>query len=116
MVDGGTPIAMSAWLSATREWQGEDMKKPLKPIGLCEICGREKATQCHERFPDTKTNFRLYGDLLYTRENTMFACAHCHASHAKHGQGLVVWDEMEFCAALCIEPRSKTARAKAMFR
>ena len=43
------------------------MKKPLKPIGLCEICGREKATQCHERFPDTKTNFRLYGDLLYAR-------------------------------------------------
>ena len=92
------------------------MKKPLKPIGMCEICGREKATQCHERFPDTKTNFRLYGDLLYTRENTMFACAHCHASHAKHGQGLVVWDEMGFCAALGIEPRSKTARAKAMFR
>lgn len=90
------------------------MKKSVKIIGLCEACHTRKATQLHEKFPDTQSNRKLYGELLYDRRNTQIVCAYCNASHAGHGKGLITWNELEFCDALGIEPLSKTGRLKMM--
>lgn len=92
------------------------MIKKLKPFGLCESCGRYKATQLHEKFPATKSNLKLYGDLLFERINTQYVCENCNGSHAGVGRGLIIWTEIEFCEASNIEPRSKTAQQKKRFQ
>lgn len=79
------------------------LKKGLTP---------RRAAHVHEQFPDTKPNRRLYGDLIDDPRNAFPACVECNTSHA--GLDLIVWNELEFCRALGIVPRSKTAKAQAM--
>jgi hypothetical protein len=95
------------------------MKKP-KPWGFCTYCtptrraagfAPKRATHMHEQFPDTKDNRRLYGtELLYNSINCFPTCADCNTSHA--GLELITWNELEFCRAQRIEPRSKTGIAQ----
>jgi hypothetical protein len=70
-------------------------------------CGKP-ASQMHHRFPQTKVNKRLYGELIHDQRNLEPMCANCHVSHAK----VSVWRERDFCRALGIEVRSKTERAR----
>lgn len=79
---------------------------------VCEVCRKKRATQRHHKFSQTKWARKLYGDLLDDPRNLMWVCADCHASHAS--PDLVHWDEMGFCAALGIPPRSKLNKGKAV--
>jgi hypothetical protein len=89
--------------------------KKIPIHGMCEVCHTKKATQRHEKFPQSKINLRLYGDLIYHRDNTLLTCSNCNTSHAGKAWGLTVWGEREFCEAMGIVPRSKTLQAKIKF-
>lgn len=80
----------------------------FKRICECSALCVEIGTQHHHRYPDTKNNRKLYGDLLDEDENIKFASNKCHE---KMGH----FTEVEFCEAIGIEPRSKTGRLKARF-
>ena len=77
---------------------------------FCECCVycKERGTQHHHLFPDTKNNRKLYGDLLDENENILFASNRCHE---KMGH----YSEVEFAEAIGIQPRSKVAQGKARF-
>lgn len=77
---------------------------------LCEVCQSKRATQRHHKFSQTKWARKLYGDLLDNPRNLMWVCSNCHSSHAS--PDLVHWDELDFCAALRIAPRSKLNKGK----
>lgn len=79
---------------------------------LCECCNKRMATQLHHRFSQTKWAKRIYKDLIHHYKNLMRVCADCHASHAS--PKLEHWSEEQFATALQIEPRSKTAKARAL--
>jgi len=74
----------------------------------CECCKTKIALQHHHRLSQNKINRGLYGDLLDDPRNIQLVCPDCHCSHAS--PLLVIWSEQEFCDALGIQPRSKTAR------
>lgn len=76
-------------------------------------CGKQ-ASQSHHKFPQTKRNRILYGDLIDHRLNREPACADCHVSH--RSPHLTHWSEAQFCRAFGIEMRSKTARFKEALR
>jgi hypothetical protein len=78
----------------------------------CSCCGKDKWTlQQHHKFPQTLVNKKLYGDLIHHNKNIQLACDDCHVGH--RSTKLIIWSEAEFCAALRIKPRSKTAMFKA---
>ena len=85
----------------------QESKMPKQKLNgrICHYCGKRKATQVHEEFPDTKPNRRLYGDLIDDPRNAFPACTDCNSSHAH----IILIDEFEFCKRLGIEPRSKEA-------
>jgi hypothetical protein len=77
----------------------------------CESCDDNKMfLQFHHKFPQTKVNKKLYGDLIHSDVNRQLVCENCHTSHAS--KGLIHWSEREFCEALGIAPRSKTERMR----
>lgn len=78
--------------------------------GKCTCCGNVGPLDSHHKFSQTKWAKRLYGELIHAPANIQFACNGCHASHAS--PNLIHWSEAEFCQALGLEPRSKTARAR----
>lgn len=89
-------------------------------VRWCESCRKKRATQRHHRFSQTNDNIRLYGkgnpfdgiDWINDKRNIQYACADCNSSHNGQGRGLITWNEYEFCRAMRIMPRSKTAQAK----
>ena len=83
---------------------------------LCEVPGcYNRATDKHCRFPETRTNIKLYKNLIFADFNIMYACNACNGSHA-HIPKEDIWDEKTFCKkAGGIEPRSKSAQNKARF-
>jgi len=72
---------------------------------LCQNCNKNKATQKHHLFSNTKLNRKLYGALLDSKENIMDICEACHLWKA-----IPKLSEIEFCRRLGIEPRSKTGK------
>ena len=69
-------------------------------------CGAP-ATEKHHRFSRTKWALRLYrAKLLDDDRNLMPMCYGCH-----HQANPPRWTEAQFCEALGIRMRSKTARA-----
>lgn len=72
---------------------------------ICECCNKKPACQSHHKFSQTKVARKLYGKLIDHPRNIQHCCADCHASHAS--EKLIHWNEIEFCNALGIEPRSK---------
>lgn len=75
----------------------------------CIFCGSNFFLGRHHKFPQTKLNRKLYGDLLEDLRNLQEpVCGNCHAGHAS--PKLIYWREWEFCEALGIEPRSQTGR------
>jgi hypothetical protein len=78
--------------------------------GVCSFCHKNRATQRHHKFPQSKPNRKLYGALLDDPRNAVPACADCNGSHAN----VIIWSEIEFCRALGIETRSKSAHAQEM--
>ncbi len=71
--------------------------------GVCELCNVRPATEWHHLFPQTKTNKRLYGELIHDRRNLLKLCHGCH-------EGAAHLTEREFCAVLGIDTRSKTGK------
>ena len=72
---------------------------------FCE-CGCGKVAQeKHHRFPNTKVNRKLYGDLIHHDLNIGFVHHDCHPN-------AINISEKEFCELLNIEPRSKVLRGK----
>jgi hypothetical protein len=80
-----------------------------RPSGMCTACRKYPANQWHHRFSRVKWALALYGAKLMDDVRNLQAVCNCHASHAS--PHLTFWNESEFCAALGIEPRSKTARS-----
>lgn len=64
------------------------------------------ATQKHHKFPKTKYNLKLYGVLIHNKKNIMDTCGECNVGHK--GLGLIIWDEIDFCKVMQIEPKSKS--------
>ena len=93
---------------------GRNMRKidiklsKMKRLCECSNGCHETATQMHHVFPQTNANRKLYGDLLDADENIKFASNRCHKEMGH-------FTEVEFCEALGITPRSKTAQNKARF-
>jgi hypothetical protein len=90
------------------------IKKQYKsmPTGRCTACGQGAANQWHHLFSRTKWSLKLYGAALLDDERNLQPVCSCHASHA--APGLIHWSEEEFCSALGIQPRSKTASRRFM--
>lgn len=84
------------------------MKDFDPPMGLCEVCGEEPATQWHHLLSQTKVYKKLYGELIHHRRNRLGTCAGCHMN-----KPMPTFTEREFCDALDIIPRSKTERSRA---
>lgn len=84
------------------------MKNTLKWM-ICQACFKNAASQAHHRFSQSKLNRKLYGKLLDDSRNIQPVCAQCHGSHAS--VNLIIWNELTFCKALGIEPRSRTGKA-----
>jgi hypothetical protein len=83
---------------------------------LCEVPGCYNiATDKHCRFPETRTNIKLYKNLVFSDFNIMYTCNACNGSHA-HIPKNDIWDENKFCKEAGIEPRSKIAKQKARFK
>lgn len=80
-------------------------------MAICPICNKEKIfLQMHHKFSQTKWAKKLYGMLIHDARNIQYACADCHVSHAS--LELIIWNELEFCSALGIKPRSKLNKGK----
>lgn len=77
-------------------------------FGKCTCCDRLGPLDAHHKFPKRKWAMRLYRDLIHSQANIQFACNGCHASHAS--PNLIHWNEQQFCEALGLQPRSKTAQ------
>ncbi len=75
---------------------------------ICEVCKNNAADQKHHKFSQTKWARKLYGAFLDHPLNLQMVCRDCHASHLS--PDLTHWSEKEFCNALKLEPRSKTAK------
>jgi hypothetical protein len=84
-------------------FQNEEKKGAM----ICEKCRAREAAERHHRFSQTKVNKRLYGALIHDHRNIQELCYDCH-----HNKPVDKWTEKEFCAALGIDPRSKTERMK----
>jgi len=75
---------------------------------ICQACYKKVATEKHHKFSQgTKTGWRrkLYGSLLDDTRNIIHLCYGCH-----HDKPLKKWDEIQFCIALEIQPKSKEAK------
>jgi len=79
-------------------------------IMICEACNKNKATQLHHKFSQTKWAKKLYGVSIHDGKNLQHVCADCHTSHAS--PFLIHWSEQEFCDAMGFKPRSKVGRMK----
>ena len=78
---------------------------------ICTYCKKRRATQYHHQFSNSVENKKYYTQKeLDNPINRKPACTHCNVSHA--GLNLVVWNEFEYCDAMNIVPRSKTAQAR----
>mgnify|MGYP001585623160 CR=1 FL=1 len=75
--------------------------------GRCECCGKGELLQKHHKYANYKYRRKLYGTLMDHLMNISYVCADCHASH--RSPELTTWNEREFCLALGISPRSKSA-------
>ena len=77
----------------------------------CECCGKyDRNLERHHIFSQTVWAKKLYGKLLDDHRNILKVCNGCNGSHAN--PNLLHWDEMDFCRALEIQPRSKINRGK----
>ncbi|OFZ03689.1 MAG: hypothetical protein A2X97_14100 [Bdellovibrionales bacterium GWA1_52_35] len=76
----------------------------------CELCGDTFLVQRHHKYSQTKWARKLYGALIDDPRNITMVCGHCHTGHAS--PNLEHWNELQFTAALEIEPRSKLWRAR----
>lgn len=89
----------------------------IMPCEACEIkrakTGKGRvniATEYHHKFSKTKPNLKLYGvKLIDNKKNLMPACNECNASHAS--ECLIHWNEIDFCKAMKLKPRSKEGLA-----
>lgn len=73
---------------------------------ICPACKQFKWNfHKHHKFSQTKWARKLYGKLIDDSKNIDIVCADCNTSHA--GTRLTHWNEIEFCRALEIKPRSK---------
>ena len=63
------------------------------------------ATQRHHKFSNTKLHRKLYSDYINHPDNIQKVCPNCHIGEA---EGLIRWDEMQFCENFRILPRTKT--------
>lgn len=70
----------------------------------CEICKSREATEQHHMLSQSKLYKRLYGDLIHDERNIMYVCELCHKWNP-----VPKFTEIEFCIALDIVPRSKSA-------
>ena len=76
-------------------------------LGLCKVCKKNKATELHHLFSQSKANKKLYGNLIHNELNLLAVCEECHKS-----KGVPKLTEYEFCKKLGIEPRSKTEQTR----
>lgn len=76
-------------------------------LGICRVCKKNKATEWHHLFSQTKANKKLYGKLIHNKANLLPICEECHKS-----KGVPKLTEYEFCDKLGIAPRSKTAELR----
>jgi len=72
---------------------------------ICQICNRRRAEHKHHLFSNTKLNRKLYGKLLEYKKNVISICSVCHLN-----KSIPKYNEIEFCWALGIEPRSKSGK------
>lgn len=65
------------------------------PVGLCKICNKNKASQFHHRFPQTKDNLKNYGKMIHYEFNIVDSCDECNVSH-KNIPPEFKWTEKQF--------------------
>ena len=63
----------------SREWQRVRRRK-LKANPVCEICGREWATEVHHIIPIDRLSFEEMKRLAYSETNLQALCRACHMS------------------------------------
>jgi len=79
----------------------------LRPHGNCPCCNKYKELTAHHKFPQSKINLKIYGELIHDYRNIQHICLDCHLSKAK---GIIIWNELAFVQALDIELRSKSSQ------
>lgn len=79
---------------------------------ICKVCGENRIyLQCHHLYSQTKQAKKLYGNLIHDRRNILMVCENCHMT-----KPIPKFTEEEFCNAIGIKPRSKTAKFKEAIR
>jgi hypothetical protein len=78
------------------------MEGKLMFIIPCELCGKRISEHRHHKLSQSKMYRKLYGVLLDRPENIMYLCSVDHLNKA-----IPKWNEIQFCIALGITPRSK---------
>jgi 5-methylcytosine-specific restriction endonuclease McrA len=73
----------------------------------CELCGKAVSDHKHHLYSRTLKARELYGKLIDDERNIMYLCGGCHLN-----KSIPKFTEVEFCEAIGIEPRSKTAQIK----
>jgi hypothetical protein len=73
----------------------------------CPLCHKKRLLTHHHLFSQSKVNAKLYGNLIHHPANIYLCCLDCHIS-----KPIPKFTEEQFCAAVGIEPRSKTAQNK----
>lgn len=68
---------------------------------ICKKCGAI-ATDQHHLFSQTKRNKKLYKEYIHHDLNIIHLCNNCHLN-----KSVPKWNELEFCRAFKIKPRSK---------
>lgn len=68
----------------------------------CELCGKHIASDKHHLFSQTSWARKLYGKLIDDPRNIIHLCNGCHTTKV-----IPKMNELEFCEALGIAPRSK---------
>ena len=74
---------------------------------ICVLCLKRRQEHRHHLFSQTKWARKLYGKLIDHPKNIMRLCSVCHLNKA-----IPKLDELQFCKALGIEPRSKVNKPK----
>ena len=80
----------------------------MNEFRYCQICCTRNNITKHHKFSQTKRNKKLYGHWIDGGANIQFLCLDCHLAKV---EGIIIWDEIQFCLALKIVPRSKTGLA-----
>lgn len=72
---------------------------------ICQNCNKQRATEKHHKFSQTKKNKKNFPKLIHHPDNIQYLCYSCH-----HDKSLLKWDEVDFCLHFDIDPISDTAK------